>query len=531
MFPRLFMRLTQHTILSGITATMRRPIALGVLAAMLFALCSLAAYQFYAPARTANLPSTAQEIPAPVPNYRLSDNDQLLCETIFRAQDRGDYRWADALMAQLTDPILRGTMLAQRYMAEDYRASRDALEAWLLAYGDQPQAPRIRRLAERKGSAHDRLAELATVAPLRGDGYIDHLGRRSAPAAFYTGLRAWKQQRYAQAYEAFAAASQAKSTSDWHRAASFYWAARAATQAGDSHAAQTALGAAAQYPITFYGQLANAQLGRHDALLVAAPRVPAALRNVPAVHRATALAQIGQRELAEAELRTLITTLDRAERPAVLTLASEMGLANLQVRLATLDGLSDEESIFARYPMPQWIIGAQSMIDPSLLLAMARQESSFRDEAQSPMGATGMMQMLPSTARHVESLLPENSITLAANDADIPLAAQLDDPVVSARLGAEYVAILTRHPAVRNNLIRLVASYNAGPGAVAGWQRYARTISDPLLYLESIPYPETRNYVMQVLAHQWIYATLLGEPAASRDALLRGQWPMLEARS
>jgi soluble lytic murein transglycosylase-like protein len=466
---------------------------------------------------------------APTSDAALSGNDQLLYETMFRAQDRGDYAWADQLAQQLDSPVLMGTLLAQRYLSNDYTASADELAQWLQTYSDQPEAATIRALAERKGAPHDRLAELAQIRPLRGDGYTDHLGRRSAPDAFYQGLSAWKQGRFAEAKQRFLNAAESSKTADWHRASAYFWAARAAEKTQDRATTREALQQAAQFPTTFYGQLANAKLGNHGALMAAVPTVPSALRALPAVQRAQALAQINQRELAEDELRQLIVTLDDAQRPAILTLAGEMGLANLQLRLATMKSLSDEERLFARYPMPHWLVGAQQMVDPSLLLSMARQESSFRDAVRSPVGAQGLMQMLPSTARHIERGMSAETIALASNEDGVPLAQQLDDPTVSARLGAEYVALLARQPMVRGELVHLIAAYNAGPGTVAGWQKLARNIDDPLLYIESIPYPETRNYVMQVLAHQWVYATLMGQEPTGRDALLRGQWPMLAA--
>ncbi|MBX9726530.1 MAG: hypothetical protein K2X09_04620, partial [Rickettsiales bacterium] len=65
----------------------------------------------------------------------------------------------------------------------------------------------------------------------------------------------------------------------------------------------------------------------------------------------------------------------------------------------------------------------------------------------------------------------------------------------------------------------------AGPGTVASWKAAAGNVSDPLLYVESIPYPETRNYVMQVAAQYWIYQRMMGETPTSLRALAKGEWP------
>lgn len=500
-----------------------RPTTLTLLAGMVCLLGMVAAYGVYAPT-----PHAISIIPDSKPRPVLSDSDTLLYETIFRAEARGDHAWADDLLAQVENQILLGSVLATRYLSSDYRANSEELSLWLDNFGDQPEAPRIRALAQRKGAAPDRLAELASIKPLKGDGYADHLGRRSAPNGFYHGLALWKQQDYAGALAQFRTVAAVGKQSPWHKAAAQYWAYRAALKTGDRTGAQQALQEAARFPTTFYGQLANVQLGNRHAVSATMPYVPTALRALPAIQRARALAQVNERERAEDELRQLIMTLDDADRPAMLSLAGEMGLANLQLRLASLRGLKKEETWFATYPMPAWIVDAQHMVDPALLLAMARQESSFRDEVRSPMGAVGMMQMLPSTARHVERSLSAATIALASNEENVPLSQQLDDPAVNVRLGAEYVLLLARQPMVKGGLVQLIAAYNAGPGTVQGWQKLARNIDDPLLYIESIPYPETRNYVMQVLAHQWVYQSMMGQDAAGRDALAAGQWPQLQ---
>ena len=466
-------------------------------------------------------------------SYGLSANDAQLAQTIFTAQRRGDFDWADALMAQMEDQILFGHFLAQRYLSAHYNTTKTELTTWLANFADQPEAPRIRALAQRKGASKAELAGLPEIASasLKGDGYVEHLGRRSMPDGFYRGLAHWKERGYGPAYRAFADVARQEKLNRWQYSAAHYWAYRAAKKLNDDASAYAHLQQAGTAPLTFYGQLANQQLGNRSAVMAASPSVPSELRAQPAVLRAQALAQAGQPELAEETLRLLVMQLDTHERPAVLALAGEFGLANLQVRLGSLEGLSTEEQYFARYPMPPWFTARNESVDSALLLAIARQESVFRGDAKSHMGATGMMQMLPSTAKHVERRLSAESIALASNGGNLPLHKQLDDPSVNIHLGAEYLSILSHEKAVQQDLIRLIAAYNAGPGSVKNWQTAARHIDDPLLYIESIPYPETRNYVMQVMAHRWVYQTLMGEDAPSLSALAQGQWPKLVARS
>ena len=77
----------------------------------------------------------------------------------------------------------------------------------------------------------------------------------------------------------------------------------------------------------------------------------------------------------------------------------------------------------------------------------------------------------------------------------------------------------------RGELIRVLAAYNAGPGNLQRWQPANRHRDDPFLFIEAIPYDETRAYVQRVLAYSWIYASRLGLPAPSLDALAAGAFP------
>lgn len=488
----------------------------------------IGATMFYA-SEPPSLPAPAVEVQ--LPSDGLSAQDRALADAAFRAESRGDYEFADTLIGQMDNQILVGHILAERYLNDRYDALADELVAWLANYGDHPQAARIKALAMRKGVKPADLSGLTVVdvKPLQGKGYAEHLGRRGMPGSFYTGLARWKDNAPQAAMVNFAKAAEGEKLSGWQKSAAYYWAFRSAQKARLEKKAYEYLAAAGQYPTTFYGQLANQQRGVRDGLIAAAPYVPANLRASAPVMRARALASINQRTLAEDELRLLIMRLPKEQRAAVLTVAGEIGLANLQVRLAGLDGLSTEEQLYANYPVPPWFVSTQKMVDPTLLMSIARQESVFQRDAKSYMGATGMMQMLPSTARHVEKSMSKESIALASNNNSIPLSQQLNDPSVNLHLGAQYIALLNKQPMVHGDAIRLIAAYNAGPGSVQNWTAASRKIDDPLLYIESIPYTETRNYVMQVMAHQWVYQTLTGETPYGLISLARGQWPQQRA--
>ena len=344
------------------------------------------------------------------------------------------------------------------------------------------------------------------------------------PDEWYRGLRFWKEANYWKAIPEFSKIAANENLSDWQRSAGAYWSYRAHEKTGNSYEANRKLTLAASFPETFYGMLALAQC--HESLRVSKtmPFAPESLWADAAVKRAQMLVALDRNDDAEAELRQRYSTLDAAARPALVTIAAKLNLPNLQLRFAQALHMED---MATRYPMPQLMVEAQTAVDPALILAVARHESGFRETAHNPSGASGMMQILPSTARKIVEQSHDISLQLAdnGNDGVASMHDRLNDMTMSAKLGAEYFTMLGKQPAVGNNVMRLLAAYNAGPGTVANWQKTAKNMDDPLLYMESIPYPETHNYVMQVMAHYWTYQALMGEKQTSLQQLAHGVWP------
>ena len=134
------------------------------------------------------------------------------------------------------------------------------------------------------------------------------------------------------------------------------------------------------------------------------------------------------------------------------------------------------------------VAAARHGLDPTLLLAVARQESRFTPGVGSVAGAIGLLQLMPETAAELAG-------GTVSGD-------QLREPAFNAELGARYLSQLLS--LWKGDPFLAIASYNAGPGAVAGW-RDARLESDPELWVEAIPYPETRLYVKKVLGNLWGY--------------------------
>ena len=97
------------------------------------------------------------------------------------------------------------------------------------------------------------------------------------------------------------------------------------------------------------------------------------------------------------------------------------------------------------------------------------------------------------------------------------------------RLGQAYLLHLIEYDGVDGDLFRMMTAYNGGPGNLAKWDRNTRYDGDPLVFIESLPSRETRNYIERVLTYFWIYRDRLGQPTPSLDAIAAGEWPSYTA--
>lgn len=137
-------------------------------------------------------------------------------------------------------------------------------------------------------------------------------------------------------------------------------------------------------------------------------------------------------------------------------------------------------------------------IDPYVLAALIRQESSFLPGVTSSAGARGIMQLMPKTAAHVA-----RRIGVSWNRSLLPVAD------ANVHIGVAHLAALLRR--YEGNVVYSLAAYNAGGGAVSRWLRDSGA-SEPHFFIEQIPYDETRNYVKVVLRNLNLYRALYGEP-------------------
>jgi soluble lytic murein transglycosylase-like protein len=243
-----------------------------------------------------------------------------------------------------------------------------------------------------------------------------------------------------------------------------------------------------------------------------------AVASDPRGERAFALLQVGQKRLAEDELRYLYPAIahDAGMRRAVMLVAWQAGMATLASQIAALDPSRPSGNTVVIPPMSLSTPRGPG-VDPSLLYALVRVESNFDPHAVSAAGAQGLLQLMPSTAAFMDQ----------TRGARRP--GTLSDPQYNLEMGQRYINYLSTQSSIDGDLLRMLASYNAGPTEAAAWSNAQVAEHDPLLYIEMIPNEQTRRFVFCVLRYSWAYAQQLNLPIPSLDALAEGQFPRLKA--
>ena len=322
-------------------------------------------------------------------------------------------------------------------------------------------------------------------------------------------------QRWAlvqRAIEAMPAAEQRDAT--W-----VYWKARA-TQAragagaeGDSAraSAQTALESIATQQ-GFYAKLAAETLGLRAGLpaaplpLAAAEREAA--RRLPGLARALQLIDLGLRSEGVREWNFTLRGMADRELLAAAQWACEREVWDRCIN--TSERTRAEIDIQQRFPLPyreQVLAKAQAAgLDPAVLYGLIRQESRFIADARSGVGAAGLMQLMPATARWTAKKIGVDY-----------RAETVTDPQVNLQLGAAYLKRVLDD--FGGSLAMAAAAYNAGPGRPRRWREGGATL-EPAAWAECIPFNETRDYVKKVLSNSVDYAALLGDPAPTLKARL-----------
>lgn len=467
----------------------------------------------------------------------LSQKDRTLYQNIVRAQKNADWKEADKGLAQLTDSLLVGDMLAERYLDHNYKSTSAELAGWLNQYADYPQAYEIYALALTKSSAiKSAVPVISRPQTLQGYGDDNGLGSKADESfpqqTWRTAISQWRAGNKEEAAKLFTAiANHRGNFSSWQSSAACYWAWRANKAVGSKDEATRYLRIAASEPRSFYGILARKQLGESLGL----DAQPATLSESdilemigePPIRRIIALSQSNLGELAEKEMRKLFPESDDNDKQRLLALAYHFNLASVQISMAKKLDDDDHAMDYAKYPIPHWQPQDGFKVEPALIYALMRQESGFRASAANASGALGLMQLMPKTA-----LLMHRQINHELRESGLPqLTGNVTDPGFNMALGQTYVQSLLENDLVEGNLFFMLTAYNAGPGRLQEWKQSINYHNDPLLFVESIPFAQTRYYVMQVMTNYWIYAELAGSRNRSIYTLLNGHWPSYDSGS
>jgi soluble lytic murein transglycosylase-like protein len=346
-------------------------------------------------------------------------------------------------------------------------------------------------------------------------------GEWKVQADWVAGLAAWRQRDYQAAGAAFDAVT--THARDYEmRAAGLFWSARCDLASGRPNWVQSKLRTAARLPETFYGLLAASSLGiappsdsvASGALGGAVAAEWQGLSRYPNVRVAAALSEIGEDAFADETLRHQARIGAINEHAALLHLAARLDLPSTQIWLAQNGPSGASLPASARYPVPAWTPQGGWRVDPALVYAHALQESQFRTNAVSPAGAVGLMQIMPNTAQ-----------LIARRKGEVIDRTQLNRPAVAFEYGQSYLEMLRDMPGTQGLLPKIIAAYNAGPGSVLNWNYKLRDGGDPLMFIESIPFAETRAYVAIVMRNYWMYGRQQGQTPASLKAIAQGMWP------
>jgi soluble lytic murein transglycosylase len=488
------------------------------------------------------------------PPATLSTADVDIYRLAFKFARNGQASVAAQQAANATNPILSQHITAEALSAGTAAVRNPAAVAqWLDLSADYPQAPKLyaatvkyypalkkpAELGNRWGQwrwprsprgatqaekniaqitwAHYSIGQLVQ-ARTRAETLIASPTPQAGFALFVGGLASWRLNDFERAHTLFEAASQKPGLTLDMQAATNFWAARSAQQLENAESAIAHLQKAAETQDTFYGLLATRVLGLTPKFNWQIQKFTLSdwqkIANQPTVQRIIALTQVGEFALADEELRNWWGRSPETHWAALLRLGDALNLHSGKLSLARRSPPQQLAPMAAHYPLPEWWSPAGAAVPKALIFAFMRQESAFRRDTVSRSNARGPMQFLPSTAREVGQ---NPSLT----DSD----PRLDDPTYAIQIGKTYVKQLANSSITNGNLLKIVASYNGGPGNVRSWVG-SLPENDPLLYIESIPLTETRDYVETVMKNFWMYQLQMNDPTPSLESIAAGVMPL-----
>lgn len=373
---------------------------------------------------------------------------------------------------------------------------------------DTPDAPEFRKFWWKERSRQVRYAldsGRLEDAYLLAAGHVQRQGSSFADAQWHAGWIALRYRDKPTEAAGYFTDLHANVKTPISRARAAYWAGRALETSGAETAAQAWYARAAAHQTTFYGQLAARKVPSRIQRLPAPPTPAATIPTSDAIRElvdiAVALSEIKRERLARRFFREAArAAMSRDEAVWIAATARSRGYLDIGVYTARRAARSGHILSDAGYPLID--VPRRDAPEPALILAVIRQESGFDEAARSRVGALGLMQLMPATARSV------------ARGLKIPYGrGRLTvDPGYNMRLGAHYLQAQIN--AFGGEYVLALAAYNAGPHRVKRWIKERGDPRAPdvdmIDWIERIPFAETRNYVQRVLEAMQVYRLRLG---------------------
>ncbi|MGE4348593.1 MAG: transglycosylase SLT domain-containing protein [Candidatus Berkiella sp.] len=282
-----------------------------------------------------------------------------------------------------------------------------------------------------------------------------------------------------------------------------YWQARAMESLGSHESAKAIYQEIATYR-GYYGFLSSLKLDKRLTLnnhkFNVSTNTLEGLKHLQTVQRVEELLALDRTRIARVEWYQLTKNIPDLQLLHLAHLAFTKGWYDLSILALTKSEYKDDISL--RFPLahqkPILYYAQKFDLDPAWIFALTRQESAFFHNAISPVGARGLMQLMPATATYIAE---KNNINILSSE-------QLFLPEKNIELGATYLKYL--NDKYNKQPILATASYNAGPGRIKRWMPNHTMDAD--IWVENIPYAETRDYVKNVMTSTSIYHELLGHP-------------------
>jgi soluble lytic murein transglycosylase len=369
----------------------------------------------------------------------------------------------------------------------------------------------LSRVAFRRNMKKQAYMIAAMHATLEGAAYVD--------SEFYAGWLALRHFNSPQNALKHFKNGRAKSSLPVSVSRFEYWIGRACDALNDKICSQTAYANAGKYFYTFYGQLANYQMGIKTTQIPQYPQATPQIKQAYLTDDVIQASYIANYMNNQNDIRFLLTSV--AERigkhPAIYPLlektTQEIGDLKTRVKLAKAAGIHNDFLMNTGYPIIP-LRQIKNIPEVALIYALTRQESEYDQYAKSPVGASGMMQLMPRTAQMMarEMRLPYQQGYLTQK------------PDYNMTLGGYYLNKLVRQ--FNGSYIHALSGYNAGPSRIKQWNQsygyFTPDLNHIIDRIEIIPFAETRNYVQRILESVQVYrAKIIGKNYISNENLVQ----------